>query len=103
MVKVQLNGAEYEYRFDLGALMRYEQLTTKLPKEQKTEMMSSLLMHYACLVSDATFAMSLTDFAAGIASKAALTALNEASAAEQARWEGLNAGLETERGASKKK
>ena len=103
MVKVRFNEAEYEYRFDLGALMRYEQLTAKLPKERKTDMVTSVCMHYACLAADATFTMSLSDFANSIDSKATLAALNEASVAEQARWEGLNAGMEPERSESKKK
>lgn len=91
MVKVMINGAEYEYRFDLGAQMRYEQLTGKLSDEQKTATVASICMHYACLAADESFTMSLSAFVSHVDSKATLEVLNDAFAREQNRWQGINA------------
>lgn len=90
--KVTIQGQEYDYRFDLSALLCYEKLTGKLQEEMMTATPSSLsiVMHYSCLVSDDKFPMSLAGFVRAIDDQRTLDELNRAFAQEQERWNGKN-------------
>lgn len=96
--KVTIQGVEYDYRFDLGALLCYERLTGKLQEEMEsaTPTKLSLVMHYSCLACDEKFTMSLAGFVNSIDSAAVLAQLNDAFQKEQNRWNGLNTELGNE-------
>ena len=103
MIKVEIGGREYEYRFDMGALLRYEQLTGALQEKMASATALSAVMHYCCLAGDESFAMSLAAFVAAIDSKVVLDELNNAYLKEKERWEGLNADPGEEKNAKKLK
>lgn len=88
--KVTINGREYVYRYDFGSLLHYEQIIKKLEsKTVITELVSSALMHYSCLMSGSKFelTMSYEEFLTEVTSQSTLDELNKAFEREYARWE----------------
>lgn len=101
--KVTLAGKEYTYAFDLGAMMHFERIMAHIGKDAtNTEVAAA--SHYACLLGDKTFTLSVDDFYAAVDSVDVLNALNVAHAAERARWNALNGStVASDENASKKK
>lgn len=87
--KVTLAGKEYTYAFDLGAMMHLERIMAKIGADAPKTAVAAAT-HYACLLGDKGFTLSVDDFYAAVDSAETLKALNEANAAERARWEALN-------------
>lgn len=103
--KVTLAGKEYTYAFDLGAMMHFERIMAQIGKDATTTEVAAA-SHYACLLGDKTFTLSVDDFYAAVDSMDVLNALNVAHAAERARWDALNSSTEntsSTENASKKK
>lgn len=108
MEKVVVNGVEYSYQLDMGALLRFEALYERVPEVLRTPRRSELVLHYACLLHDANFGILFDEFVAGIVSKEQYDALTAAGEAEQKRWNAKNNGIEakaeeTQEGDVKKK
>lgn len=98
-VLVTLNGVAYTYRFDMGALLVYEQLVGSIPEKLQKPQRLTMVMHYACMYGGEGFAMSFDEFCAAINSVEVLNALREAAAIEEKRWQArniANANAETE-------
>ena len=87
--KVPLAGKEYNYAFNLGAMMHLERIMAQLGNDA-TNVEVTAATHYACLLGDKNFALSVDDFYASVDSIETLNALNAALAAERARWDALN-------------
>lgn len=106
MEKVVVNGVEYSYQLDMGALLRFETFFERVPEELRTPRRSELVLHYACLLHDANFGITFDEFVASIVSKEQYDALTAACEAEQKRWNAKNNGIkaeETQEGEVKKK
>ena len=108
MEKVVVNGVEYSYQLDMGALLRFETFFERVPEELRTPRRSELVLHYACLLHDANFGITFDEFVASIVSKEQYDALTAAGEAEQKRWSAKNNGIEakaedTPQGEEKKK
>lgn len=106
MEKVVVNGVEYSYQLDMGALLRFEAFFERVPEELRTPRRSELVLHYACLLHDANFGITFDEFVASIVSKEQYDALTAAGEAEQKRWNAKNNGIkaeETQEGEVKKK
>ena len=104
-VKVILAGREYNYAFNLGALMHFERIMAQLG-DNVGDTASSAVMHYSCLLGDKNFTLSVDDFYAAVDTVAVLTMLNDALVAERKRWDSLNGivvGDKDKRQSSKKK
>lgn len=86
MVKILLAGKEYDYTLNMGALLTYEQFTEKLPEEMRTPQRLMLVMHYACLYASPNFELTFDEFIAAIDTQSALEMLQQASIAENKRW-----------------
>lgn len=87
--KVTLAGKAYAYAFDLGAMMHLERIMTQLGNDAtNTEVTAAT--HYACLLCDKNFTLSVDEFYSAVDSLETLNALNTALAAERARWEAIN-------------
>lgn len=92
---VTLKGVDYAYRLDMGALLVFEQFTSKLPEELKTPQRVATVMHYACLYNSEGFEMSYEEFVDAIDTFEVFDALREAAAKEEKRWGARNlAGIE---------
>lgn len=87
--KVTLAGKEYTYAFNLGAMMHLERIMAQLGNDA-TNVEATAATHYACLLGDKSFTLSVDDFYAAVDSIETLNALNAALAAERARWDALN-------------
>lgn len=94
--KITLQGKEYSYRLDFGAMLNYEQLSAKIPQEAATATTMSALMHYCCLLSDESFTYTYEEFLRSIDTQQALNALTEAGEREQQRWLSLNSSVDEE-------
>ncbi len=97
MATVTLKGTEYAYRLDMGALLVFEQFTSKLPEEMKTPQRITTVMHYACLYNGEGFNMSYDEFVDAIDTLEVFDALREAATIEEKRWGARNlagAGIE---------
>lgn len=104
MCKVVINGQEYEYRLDMGAMLYFEELSAKLDESQRTASRLGFVMHYACLLGDERFGMMFDEFVRSIDTQEVLDALTAASAAENKRWSARNPQAnETKDGDVKKK
>lgn len=90
MAVVRLNGVDYAYRLDMGALLVYEQFSEKLPESMRTPQRMATVMHYACLYNAEGFDMSYDEFIASIDSIDVLEQLRTASDAENTRWNARN-------------
>lgn len=90
MILVKIQGKEYPYRYDFGAILHYEQLAQNLKDKglQLNNYTNSALMHYACLLSGEDFSESYEGFLAAIDTRETFDALNAAFDREYARWEG---------------
>lgn len=94
-VQVTLKGVAYTYRLDMGALLVFEQFSSKLPEEMKTPQRITTVMHYACLYNGEGFDMSFGEFVGAIDTIEVLEALRDAAAKEEKRWGARNlAGLD---------
>ena len=107
-VQVTLKGVAYTYRLDMGALLVFEQFTSKLPEEMKTPQRVTTVMHYACLYNGEGFDMSYDEFVEAIDTFDVFESLREAAAIEEKRWgarnlAGADAGNEAENSESSKK
>ena len=107
-VQVTLKGVAYTYRLDMGALLVFEQFTSKLPEEMKTPQRITTVMHYACLYNGEGFDMSYDEFVDAIDTLEVLEALRDAAAKEEKRWgarnlAGADAGNNEEDGEESKK
>lgn len=106
MEKVTINGVEYSYQLDMGALLRFEAFFERVPEELRTPRRSEIVLHYACLLHDANFGILFDEFVASIVSQEQYDALTAAGEAEQKRWNAKNNGIkaeETQEGEEKKK
>lgn len=108
MEKVTINGVEYSYQLDMGALLRFEALYESVPEEIRTPRRSEIVLHYACLLHDANFGITFDEFVASIVSQEQYDALTAAGANEQKRWSAKNNGIkakaeDTPQGEEKKK
>jgi hypothetical protein len=107
-VEVLLNGNAYTYRLDMGALLVFEQFSSKLPEEMKTPQRITTVMHYACLYNGEGFDMSYDEFVDAIDTLEVFDALREAATIEEKRWgarnlAGADAGKTEEDGEESKK
>ena len=89
-VQVTLKGVAYTYRLDMGALLVFEQFSSKLPEELKTTQRITTVMHYACLYNGEGFNMSYDEFVEAIDTLEVFDALREAAAIEEKRWGARN-------------
>lgn len=94
---ITLQGKEYSYRLDFGAMLNYEQLSAKIPQEAATATTMSALMHYCCLLSDESFAYTYEEFLRSIDTQQALNELTAVGQREQQRWLALNGGVEEDK------
>lgn len=88
---VNIDGKEYQYSYNYGALLAYERLTNvnKIPEEAVR--LRNLTVHYCCLVNDDNFTMSLAEFVQKLDTQAVFDQLNDALSVEYARWSGTQA------------
>ena len=92
---VILNGVEYIYRYDLGAMMAYERLLKAVEKNEPTPLVRSFMLHFSCLLANDNFSMSQDDFLRCIDTQEVFEMLNKAFEAEFARWSARNNMSET--------
>ena len=70
----------------MGALLVYEQFSSKFPEELRTSQRLATVMHYACLYASEGFDMSYEEFLAAIDSIEILEKLNAIASEEEKRW-----------------
>jgi hypothetical protein len=88
--KVTVSGVEYTYRYDFFALLQFEQLKKRMEEAVFAEHLVGALMHYACLMANENFTLTLDEFVRTVDTKDAYDALNDAFQHEYARWENLS-------------
>ena len=105
MRKVAVNGVEYAYTWGLGALMIFESLTGESMSGKSLQDLSltrTTVLHYACLRNGgAEFGFSFAEFVQMLNERSVVDALNDALAAELARWNQDNANVDGDEGEQK--
>ena len=105
MRKVTINSVEYAYTWGLGALMIFESLTGESMSGKSLQDLSltrTTVLHYACLRNGgAEFGFSFAEFVQMLNERSAVDALNDALAAELARWNQDNANVDADEGEQK--
>ncbi len=95
MRKIVLNGVEYNYQFNLKAMMFYEGISGK-PFGSDATLTATMVTHYSCLLASNPSFMSFAEFVDLVQAREVLEALGAALEAEMRVWnaqnEALNAG-----------
>lgn len=88
--EITLDGRKYLYRFDVGALLNYEEFSENIPEELQTPRRMAMVMHYACLHDNEDFDMTFSEFCHAVNTVEASEALAAANAEEVKRWHSRN-------------